>query len=73
MPGGAFYFFVDVSDFGDSLELAREILDRGRVITIPGEAFGAKGKGFLRLSYAAPGEDIVQGVRSIEKILDDHR
>jgi aspartate aminotransferase len=64
-PDGAFYFFVDVSRFGPSLDLARRILDRRKVITIPGVAFGRAGEGYLRLSFAATEEEIVRGVRAI--------
>ena len=64
-PDGAFYFFVDVSRFGASLDLARRILERRKVVTIPGVAFGAEGEGYLRLSFAASEDDIVRGVRAI--------
>jgi aspartate/methionine/tyrosine aminotransferase len=62
LPDGAFYFFVDVSRYGDSLELARRILARRKVVTIPGESFGSGGRGYLRLSYAASREEIRRGV-----------
>ena len=64
MPGGAFYFFVDVSRHGSSLDLCRRILEKRRVITIPGEAFGPGGAGFVRISYAASEEDIRRGIRA---------
>jgi len=65
LPDGAFYFFVDVSRFGDSIALAERVLARRRVITIPGEAFGPGGAGFLRISYAASEEAIREGVRAL--------
>jgi aspartate/methionine/tyrosine aminotransferase len=68
-PDGAFYYFVDVSRYGDSLELAREILKRRKVVTVPGEAFGANGKGWLRLSYACSEQGIREGVRRIAEEL----
>ena len=55
-PEGAFYLFIDVSDFlspdglRTSAELAQSLLDHARVAVTPGEAFDAPG--FLRLSYA---------------------
>jgi aspartate/methionine/tyrosine aminotransferase len=64
-PDGAFYYFVDVSAHGDSLEIGRRILEQQRVVTIPGEAFGGGGAGFLRLSFAASEEQIREGVRRI--------
>ena len=69
LPDGAFYFFVDVSAHGSSLQVARRILERRRVVTIPGEAFGAGGAGWLRLSYAASEEAIVEGVSRIAEEL----
>jgi aspartate/methionine/tyrosine aminotransferase len=68
-PGGGFYFFVDVRAHGNSLDVARRILERRQVITIPGEAFGQNGAGFLRLSFAASDEQIVEGVRRIAEEL----
>jgi aspartate/methionine/tyrosine aminotransferase len=65
MPDGAFYFFVDVSAHGDSLGIARRLLLRRKIITIPGEAFGSGGRGHLRLSFAASEADIVRGLQSM--------
>jgi aspartate/methionine/tyrosine aminotransferase len=69
LPDGAFYFFVDVSAHGSSLEVAQRILERQEVVTIPGEAFGANGAGWLRLSYAASEDAIVRGVERIAQEL----
>jgi len=68
-PEGAFYFFVDVSSYGDSLEIARRLLDTLNVVVIPGEAFGPGGAGWLRLSFAASDADIVSGVRALGRCL----
>jgi aspartate/methionine/tyrosine aminotransferase len=65
MPDGAFYFFLDVRGFGSSLEIAERLLHNRRVIVIPGEAFGPRGAGFLRVSYAATDDDIRAGVRAL--------
>lgn len=64
-PDGAFYFFVDVSAHGDSRAVARRLLERCRVVTIPGEAFGAGGAGYLRISFAAPIATIREGLARI--------
>ena len=64
-PDGAFYFFVDVSAHGDSVEIARRLLERRGVVTIPGEAFGSLIRGFLRISFAASEKDIREGIRRI--------
>ena len=65
LPEGAFYFFLDVREFGSSLSIAERLLHRRRVIVIPGEAFGPLGAGFLRVSYAATDDDIRSGVRAL--------
>jgi aspartate/methionine/tyrosine aminotransferase len=68
-PDGAFYFFVDVRPFGASLEIAQRLLDRHRVVTIPGEAFGPGGVGFLRISYAADDASIRTGIGALDEVL----
>jgi aspartate/methionine/tyrosine aminotransferase len=68
-PAGSFYFFVDVSRYGASLALAERILERANVVTIPGVAFGEGGEGFLRLSFAAPGAKIREGLARIAECL----
>jgi len=68
-PDGAFYFFLDVSRHGDALELARRLIERRRVVTIPGAAFGATAPGYLRLSFAADEAAIVEGTRRIAEEL----
>jgi aspartate/methionine/tyrosine aminotransferase len=47
--GGGFFAFVRIAGGGDSERLAREILERAYVVTIPGAAFGKSGEGFPRM------------------------
>jgi len=68
-PAGAFYLFLDVSDFlspdgvRTSAELAQCLLDDVRVAITPGEAFDAPG--FIRLSYANSMEQLERGASRI--------
>ena len=63
VPGGAFYAFPNVSEYGiPSAELANRILDEVGVALLPGTAFGAQGEGFLRLSYASSMELLERGL-----------
>ena len=48
--------------------MAARILERGRVITIPGVAFGPGGEGFLRVSFAATEEQIAEMERCMSKL-----
>jgi hypothetical protein len=65
VPQGAFYLFVDISDFlspdgiRTSLEFADELIKTEHVVTTAGEAFDTPG--FLRLSYAASLDTLREG------------
>ncbi len=66
LPGGAFYAFPNVKGTGmASGDLARRLLDEAHVALIAGEAFGANGAGYLRVSYAASTYDIEQALGRI--------
>jgi len=66
-PQGAFYFMLPVSHLGrSSLEVASELL-KDQVATIPGEAFGSQGKGFLRISFANKPEELNLGLRRLRQ------
>jgi aspartate aminotransferase len=69
-PSGAFYAFPDVSKrlvngTGDSMMLARQLLEREHLVVVPGDAFGAPG--FLRFSYATSIARIEEGLRRLER------
>lgn len=71
MPGGAFYAFPNIKGTGrDSVELARDLLEQAHVALIHGESFGANGKGFLRLSYAASEADIREALLRMKAFLE---
>jgi aspartate aminotransferase len=69
VPEGAFYAFANVAEHlragEDTAVLARELLEKERVVVVPGEAFGARG--FLRFSYATSIERIEEGLRRLER------
>lgn len=69
LPGGAFYLFAPVPSC-DTLDLARRLALDAAVLTIPGSAFGRRGEGFLRISYAAPVEQIQEGFERIGRYLE---
>jgi len=66
IPRGAFYAFPSYDMPITSRELAMAIVKAG-VIVAPGTAFGAKGEGHLRFSYAASEESIINGLEIIRK------
>ena len=61
---GAFYLFPNISSFGlKDVDFCSQLLDRERVATVPGSAFGAEG--YLRVSYATSDETIKKGVERL--------
>ncbi|MBM2815126.1 MAG: Aminotransferase [Ignavibacteria bacterium] len=68
-PDGTFYTFADFSHYEkDSKKLAFLLLDKVRVITVPGIDFGMEG--WLRLSTCGAVKDITEGIERIKWVLD---
>lgn len=78
LPGGAFYFFPDVSSFfgktteegeviNTSDELALHILNQGHVAVVSGDAFGDKNS--IRISYAASEDKLREACLRIKNTL----
>lgn len=61
-PRGAFYLMVDVSPVGDSHTFARKLLQEHYVSVVPGNAFGANGEGWVRLSLCVDADVLREGV-----------
>ena len=58
-PLGAFYIFPCIKEFGlSSEEFATRLLNSQKLAVVPGDAFGACGEGFLRISYAYSLEEL---------------
>ena len=69
VPEGTFYCFCDFSAFDtDSTRLAALLLEKIKVVTVPGVEFGMDG--YLRLSFCGSIEDIREGVQRIKWLLD---
>jgi aspartate/methionine/tyrosine aminotransferase len=71
-PDGAFYTMLDVSQYGPSVLVANELLER-KVITVPGVAFGSESEGFLRVSFCAELDALKEGVHRIKEGLNSIR
>ena len=67
-PRGTFYAFSNITRTGKTdEELSLWILDKTGVITIPGSTFGEAGKGYLRVSYAIPWDQLKEGLGKVEE------
>jgi len=79
VPQGAFYVMPDISYFigksdgvtriADSGELAMYLLDKARVATVGGDAFGAPE--CIRISYATSDELLVEAMKRIKVALEN--
>ncbi|HVG23049.1 MAG TPA: pyridoxal phosphate-dependent aminotransferase [Thermoanaerobaculia bacterium] len=67
-PRGAFYAFVPVPAC-ESIPFAKTLATDAAVLVIPGVAFGPQGEGFIRISYAAPVEQVTSGLERIGRHL----
>src|SRR3954451_24074214 len=76
-PQGAFYVYPSFKVLlgcmitgrvaETSTELAELILEEAEVAVVPGEAFGTPG--YVRMSYALGGDDLVEGVGRLQRLL----
>ncbi|TDX32453.1 pyridoxal phosphate-dependent aminotransferase [Rhodovulum visakhapatnamense] len=69
-PGGAFYAFPNIEGTGMRAAEAQDLfLEKAGVATIAGTAFGARGEGYLRLSYASSTETLTEAIARIRAVL----
>jgi aspartate/methionine/tyrosine aminotransferase len=74
-PDGAFYIYVDVSDYTDDARaFAAQILEEAGVAVTPGLDFDpVNGHHWLRFSYARSTADIVEGVQRLNSFMAARR
>ena len=83
-PQGSFYLFIDINGVGgtkpslksktsstqvDSMEFCKQLLESQGVALVPGGAFGAEG--FVRMSFACNEEQIIEGIKRIERFINE--
>ena len=68
-PDGTFYCFPDFSAYmKESQKLAQLLLDKVRVLVVPGKEFGMEGR--VRMSYCGTIKDTMEGMERIKWVLD---
>jgi aspartate aminotransferase len=68
-PDGTFYCFADFRAYEkDSWKLAKFLLEKVRVVVVPGVEFGLEG--YLRISTCGTIKDITEGIERIKWALD---
>jgi aminotransferase len=69
-PKGAFYVFPRITVSGlDDEAFAQRLLQEEKVAMVPGNAFGAGGDGFVRISYATSFEKIEEAMHRLENFM----
>ena len=73
-PQGAFYALVDISSTGmKAQDFAMDLLEKNRVIVVPGHAFGETSDKYIRLSFATSEETIREGIRRIGEYMKNRQ
>ena len=71
-PQGAFYVFPSVKSTGlTSQEFCERLIYDKHVAVVPGDAFGASGEGFVRISYSYSIKHITEALERIEAFLQE--
>ncbi|MEM0006736.1 MAG: pyridoxal phosphate-dependent aminotransferase [Candidatus Bathyarchaeia archaeon] len=69
-PQGAFYAFPSIRGFNISSEdFVMQILEKAKVVVVPGTAFGEHGEGYIRISYATSREKLTDALLRIKSVL----
>lgn len=72
-PEGAFYVFPCIKSTGmDSETFCHRLLQEQRVAVVPGDAFGACGEGYVRVSYCYSLKHITEALQRIRTFLKEN-
>jgi len=68
-PQGAFYVFPNIKGFKmSSEEFSMQVLEKAKVVVVPGTAFGKHGEGYVRISYATSREKLANALSRIKSM-----
>ena len=71
-PKGSFYLFINIKETGlSSTEAAEMFLMKAHVNTLPGNAFGECGEGYVRIACTVGIEELEEAFDRIEKALQE--
>ena len=69
-PGGAYYVFPKILKGNmNSKDIAKELLEKKFVATVPGSSFGHNGENFIRISYANNIENLKKSIERIKEFV----
>ena len=71
-PKGSFYLFINIKEMGmNSVEAADFILQKAHVLTLPGNAFGECGEGYVRIACTVNIDTLKDAFDRIEKVMKE--
>jgi aspartate/methionine/tyrosine aminotransferase len=71
-PAGSFYVFPDITGTGlTAAELCDLLIDEYSVGVVAGTAFGGRGEGHVRITYAVPDDVLEEGLARIRAAAED--
>ncbi|MGX7052249.1 aminotransferase class I/II-fold pyridoxal phosphate-dependent enzyme [Leuconostoc palmae] len=74
-PDGAFYIFAKIPTFdnklADDFAFARDLAYKNKLAVIPGSAFGPGGEGYIRISYAASMDNLIEAMKRLSSYIKE--
>jgi aminotransferase len=69
LPRGAFYFWAKITGAGvSSFEFCRRGIEEHGLLFFPGSMYGEEGEGFIRISYLAPRDQLVEALERFARL-----
>lgn len=69
-PKGAFYIFPSIERFHMSSEdFCLDLLEKEKLVVVPGTAFGESGEGFIRISYAYSLDALKEAIKRLRRYI----
>jgi LL-diaminopimelate aminotransferase len=65
LPRATFYLWIPVPKGYDSVGFASHLLEEAGVVVAPGNGYGRRGEGFIRISLTAPDDRFSEAIRRI--------
>lgn len=74
-PDGAFYIFAKIPDglIQDDKKFIYDLAEKGKVAVISGSSFGPGGEGYIRISYAASMEEIIEAMERLKIYIEENK
>jgi aminotransferase len=72
-PQGTFYAWIGIQGTGmSSMQFTKKLAEEKKVGVMPGPLFGKEGEGYVRISFAAPEDQLKTGLERFRGFTLDH-